>query len=208
MFRYLELMSYKNLLDEALKRFTELWEQARQSGHWEPDAMSLATATPTGEVSVRIVLLKEASTEGFVFYSNYSSRKAAALSENPRAALCFFWPDLKTQIRVEGVVERLSEAESDEYFSGRDRLSQLGAWASQQSQPLESPEALDFEVEEKERYFDARPIPRPNHWGGYRVRPRTIEFWSPGKGRLNRREIYRYENTDGSEHWTYGYLHP
>lgn len=201
-------MRKNDYLSEAIDRFKELWEQAKGSGRWEPDAMTLATTTLAGEVSARIVLLKEVSREGFVFYSNYGSRKARALAENPRAALCFFWPDLRTQVRVEGVVERLPEADSDRYFSGRDRLSQIGAWASMQSQPLESPEALESQVAQKEKQFFRRQIPRPSHWGGYCVRPRAIEFWSPGRGRLNRREIYRCEQTATSERWSYGYLNP
>ncbi len=171
--------------------------------------MTLATATLDGRVSARVVLLKQAGAAGFVFYTNYESRKGRELAANPYAALCFFWPRLRCQVRVEGRVERLPEADSDAYFAGRERLAQLGAWASKQSQPLESPEELEQRVTEldaqAERVFASSSIPRPAHWGGYRLVAEAIEFWMPGQGRLNRRELYR-RNAGGE--WEYLYLNP
>lgn len=178
------------LLEEALTRFNALWAKARERAPWEPDAMSLATADAGGRVSLRTVLLKEAGARGFVFYSNYESRKGRDLAANPRAALCLFWRGLRRQVEIEGRVERLGAAESDAYFATRERRAQLGAWASQQSRPLASPAELEARLEALEHEYAGRPVPRPPHWGGYRLVPDLIEFWQPGEGRLNLRERY------------------
>lgn len=178
------------LLEEALMRFHALWREAHESAPWEPDAMSLATANAAARVSVRTVLLKDAGPRGFVFYSNYESRKGRDLAENPRAALCFFWRHLRRQVVIEGRVAHLGAEESDAYFATRERRAQLGAWASAQSQPLTSRTELEARLAAFERKYAGRAVPRPPHWGGYRLTPDLIEFWAPCEARLNERERY------------------
>src|SRR4051794_16849309 len=147
------------------------------------EAFTLATATPQGLPSARILFLRHFDERGFVFYTNYDSRKGRELLENPRAALVFYWQPLERQVRIEGDVDRVSAAESDAYFAGRPRGSCLAACASSQSQVVAGREALEQRVRELEAQYAAGPVPRPPHWGGYRVRPMLIEFW---QGRLNR----------------------
>ncbi|MGH8161235.1 MAG: pyridoxamine 5'-phosphate oxidase [Gammaproteobacteria bacterium] len=193
------------LLEEALARFNALWREAREAAPWEPDAMSLATADARGKPSVRTVLLKEATVRGFVFYTNYESHKGQDLAANPRAALCLFWRSLHRQVIVEGTVARLTAAESDAYFANRSRRAQLGAWASTQSQPLASRAELDARLDSLERKHAGGKVPRPPHWGGFRLAPDLIEFWAPGDGRLNERERYCL-GADGC--WTVGLVNP
>ena len=178
-------------LDPVL-RFQELFARAHAT---EPDAtaVALATADGSGAPSVRIVLLKAVDAAGFVFFTNYQSRKAAELAANPRAALCFHWPTLGAQVRVEGGVERVADAESEAYFATRPRESQLGAWASSQSRPLASPEALRAEFERTKARFEGQTVPRPPAWGGFRIRPQRIEFWQAGEHRLHDRVLYTRE---------------
>jgi pyridoxamine 5'-phosphate oxidase len=140
-----------------------------------------------------MVLLKGADTRGFVFYTNRTSRKGLELEANPLAALCAYWPVLGVQVRAEGRVERVTDAESDAYFASRPRESQLGAWASPQSRPLAAREALVAAFEEATRRYQGGPVPRPPHWGGYRVRPERIEFWRAGEFRLHHREVFEKE---------------
>ena len=192
-------------LREVLGRFQELWGQARFQEPWEADAMTLATVSTEGRVRARTVLLKQADTAGFVFYTNFASRKGEDLAAHPQAALCFFWRSLRRQVLVEGQAQRLSEAESDAYFAKRPRLSQLGAWASEQSRPLDAREALEERLRALEYRYAGRPIPRPPHWGGYRLVPDMIEFWAPGEGRLNERERYQRES---DERWRFELLNP
>jgi pyridoxamine 5'-phosphate oxidase len=177
---------------DPITRFQQLFARAAAS---EPDATAaaLATADASGAPSVRMVLLKAVDAAGFVFFTNYESRKARELSVNPRAALCFHWPTLGAQVRVEGGVERVTAAESEEYFATRPRESQLGAWASRQSRPLASPAALREEFERTSARFAGEPVPRPPVWGGYRVLPERIEFWHAGEHRLHDRVLYRRE---------------
>lgn len=193
------------LLKEALQRFDALWREARECAVWEPDAMSLATVDAGGQPHLRTVLLKEADMRGFVFYTNYESRKGRDLEDNPRAALCFFWRTLRRQVMVEGKVARLSGEESDAYFASRVRASQLGAWASAQSQPLASREALQARLDALEEKYAGREVPRPAHWGGFRLVPDMIEFWSPLVGRLNERERYT-RGADGQ--WRFDLINP
>jgi len=193
------------LYDEALGRFRTVFEAARELGAPEPNAMTLATVSATGRPSARTVLLKGLDERGFVFYTNRTSRKGQHLAANPVAALCLHWPLLARQVLIEGVIEQVSDAESDAYFASRPRLSQLGAWASRQSQPLPAPEALATQVAEVEARFGDGPIPRPPHWGGYRLVPDLIEFWSAGDGRLHTRD--RYSRTADGD-WVHGYLNP
>jgi pyridoxamine 5'-phosphate oxidase len=155
----------------------------------DPDAVALATATASGVPSVRMVLMKRLDERGFIFYTNSESRKGQELAENPRAAMCFHWKSLRKQVRVNGTVSELPEAEADEYFHSRSRLSQLGAMASDQSRPLSSRELLEARVEALAGEFP-REVPRPKHWKGYVLRPERIEFWINGEDRLHDRFLF------------------
>jgi pyridoxamine 5'-phosphate oxidase len=192
------------MTDNPLDRFQEWFREAERAGVDVPEAMALATAGAQGAPSVRMVLLKGADEDGFVFYSGYLSRKAGELERNPRAALLFYWRPLGKQIRVEGAVERVSEAASAAYFATRPRGSQLSAWASHQSRPLANREELERRYTELEREYEGREIPRPPHWGGYRLRPEAIEFWEHRENRLHDRIRY----TRAREGWRRELLAP
>ena len=166
--------------------------------------VALASADAKGRPSVRMVLLRGADERGFVFYTNYTSRKGRELTENPHAALCFHWPALDEQIRCEGPVERLPDDEADAYFASRPRGSQLGAWASKQSDVLTAREALEEEYRETERRFDGQPVPRPPFWGGFRLSPSRIEFWYGRPDRLHDRLVY----TKATGGWKIERLYP
>jgi len=186
----------EDLADDPMTQFDAWFCAAVQAGVGEPNAMVLATATPAGVPSARVVLLKAYDEGGFVFYTNYDSRKAAELAGNPRAALLFPWHDLERQVRVEGVVGRTSAAESELYFSSRPRGSQLGAWASPQSAVLSSRAELAERLAEVTDRFgvdeDADRVPLPDFWGGYRLRPDVVEFWQGRSDRLHDRLRYRH----------------
>ena len=186
----------EDLADDPMTQFDAWFCAAVQAGVGEPNAMVLATATPAGVPSARVVLLKAYDEGGFVFYTNYDSRKAAELAGNPRAALLFPWHDLERQVRVEGVVGCTSAAESELYFSSRPRGSQLGAWASPQSAVLSSRAELAERLAEVTDRFgvdeDADPVPLPDFWGGYRLRPDVVEFWQGRSDRLHDRLRYRH----------------
>jgi pyridoxamine 5'-phosphate oxidase len=167
------------------------------------DVVVLATATPDGAPSARMVLLKGADTGGFTFFTNYESRKGSELADNPRAALLFHWPGLGRQVRVEGTVERVGRQESEQYFRTRPRGAQLAAWASRQSEPVESREALDARFAEIDREHPDT-VPLPPHWGGYRLMPEVYEFWQHRENRFHDRHRYRREG-DG---WTIDRLSP
>jgi pyridoxamine 5'-phosphate oxidase len=176
-------------------RFREWFDDAQKSNDPCLDSMALATSTRDGHPSVRIVLLKSVSDEGFIFYTNYLSRKSKEIQENPFASLAFYWPTLERQVRIEGKLEKVSTQESDEYFSSRPRGSQIGAWASLQSQVLPDRKVLEDRVKEvTERYIDSS-VPRPENWGGYLLRPQTIEFWQGRSDRLHDRERYQRKGT-------------
>ena len=166
--------------------------------------MSLGTIEKGGQPSVRIVLLKAFDERGFVFYTNYEGRKGRELLAHPNAALCFYWPPLHVQVRIEGEVTKVSDEEADTYFATRDRGSQIGAWASRQSRPLESPTALDERVARYEREFAGRHVPRPKFWSGFRVAPERIEFWKGKPNRLHERHLY----TRDGDGWRIETLYP
>ncbi len=179
-----------DLAADPMAQFRAWFELALSAGLAEPTAMTLATATPGGVPSARIVLLKGAGERAFTFYTNYTSRKASELEANPQAALVFHWAPLQRQVRASGLVERVGEQESDAYFVTRPRGSRIGAWASPQSQPLATREELLARVAEIERRF-GEDIPRPAFWGGYRLTPDAVEFWQARANRLHDRFLYR-----------------
>lgn len=192
---------------EPFARFEELLAAARAIGAErlpEPTAFALGTVGEGGRPSVRIVLLKAVDERGFVFYTNYESRKGRELLSNPHAAMCFHWQPLERQVRVEGDVVTVSAEEADAYFASRARGSQLGAWASFQSEPMESPEMLEVRVREMERRFEGGPVPRPPHWSGFRIVPTRIEFWHNMPSRLHERRLYLRE----PEGWRVETLYP
>jgi pyridoxamine 5'-phosphate oxidase len=184
-------LTLEDLDPDPFRQFTVWLEQAGAAGLREPNAMTLATATRDGVPSARMVLLKGVDASGFVFYSNYESRKGEELAANARAALVFCWIDLERQVRVEGRVERLSPPESDAYFATRPLGSQLGAWASRQSTVIPGREVLEQRMKELAARFAGTPVPRPPYWGGFRVVPAAIEFWQGRENRLHDRLRYR-----------------
>ena len=184
---------------EPLHLFQRWLDEAIAAGIHLPEAMTLATSTPEGKPSARLVLLKGADERGFVFYTNYNSMKARELAVNPQAALVFYWPQLERQVRVEGKVERTSTDESDAYFKTRPRESQIGALASPQSEVIPSREMLQQRARELEELYRDREVERPAHWGGYRLQPERIEFWKGRPGRLHDRILYERQQ-DGSWH--------
>ena len=186
------------------KLFEDWFAEARAAEPNDPQAMALATVGADGQPTVRMVLLKGHDERGFVFYTNYESRKAGELIANPRAALLFHWKSLRRQIRIEGPVSKVSEAEGDAYFATRHRDSQLGAWASDQSRPLDSRATFEARFEAMEARFEGAPVPRPPHWSGFRVSPERIEFWQDRAHRLHERRLFLRAD-DG---WSEGLLYP
>lgn len=199
-------MSSDPLYQEAMATFRALLDEATRSGEKEPSAMTLATADASGRVSARIVLLKGVEGDGVVFFTNYDSAKSAQLAAHPQAALCILWKSLREgiQVRLEGSVAKVDAAESDLYFASRPRASQIGAWASLQSQTLASRTELDARVAETERRFAGAAVPRPPHWGGFRLTPDLIEIWYGQHARLHER--VRYELAQGA--WSRRLLYP
>lgn len=184
--------------------FRRWMEEAAAREAADPTAMTLATASPDGVPSARMVLLKAADARGLVFYSNAESRKGEELAANPRAALVFYWPTIGRQVRIEGRVERVTDAEADAYFATRARISRLGAWVSDQSRPLADNAELERRLADMEARFPGEDIPRPPHWGGWRVVPERIEFWRDMPYRLHERTLFTREG----ERWTAGKLYP
>ena len=194
-------------MHDPIRKFSDWFNEARANpAIIDATAMTLATATPGGMPAARIVLLKEANAEGFVFYGNMESRKFRELSANPHAALCFYWAPLDKQVRIEGMVTRVSDAEADAYFASRARGSQIGAWASLQTQPLDSREALLARIDAFTAQYDGAPVPRPPHWSGWRLAPTVMEFWSQIEFRLHEREVYTRPHVDAA--WSVGLLYP
>jgi len=184
--------------------FDEWFTEARASEPNDPEAMALATADADGRPSVRMVLLKGHGPDGFVFYTNEHSAKGNQLANNPRAALLLHWKSMRRQIRVEGPVERVPNEQADAYFASRAPDSQLGAWASDQSHPLDRRETFEERFEEVKRRFDGQQVPRPPHWGGYRVLANQIEFWSDRPHRLHERRLFVRQGN----RWNEGLLYP
>jgi len=187
-----------------LDEFRAVFERAGVNAPFDHVAVTLATATPDGRPSARVVLIRGIDDRGVVFFTNYESRKAVELEENPHAALCCYWPWLDEQVRVEGTVERVTDAESDEYFAGRPRGSQIGAWASLQSRPLGSRDELEGRYLELDAKYSGSPVPRPPNWGGYRVVAERLEFWRAGTYRLHNRLLY----TRRGDAWQRELLYP
>jgi pyridoxamine 5'-phosphate oxidase len=189
---------------DPFQLFAEWFAEARQSEPNDPDAMALATSTPDGRPSVRMVLLKGHGPDGFTFYTNLDSRKGAELAANSRAALLFHWKSLRRQVRIEGPVQTVSDHVADAYFASRSRDSQLGAWASYQSRPLDERATFERRFEEMNRRFDGQPVPRPPRWSGFRLAPEQFEFWSDRPHRLHERRVF----TPDGEGWREGLLYP
>lgn len=193
------------MVDDPHALFRAWFAEARASEINDSNAMALATVDSTGQPSVRMVLLKGHDERGFVFYTNRESRKAQELGDGSKAALLFHWKSLRRQIRIEGPVSRVDDAESDAYFASRGRDSQLGAWASEQSRPLDARETFEARFEEMRARFEGGDVPRPPHWGGYRVTPQRIEFWLDREHRLHERRVFTRTAEGG---WDEGLLFP
>ncbi|MBX9731976.1 MAG: pyridoxamine 5'-phosphate oxidase [Sphingomonas sp.] len=184
--------------------FDSWYAEARTSEVNDSNAMALATSNAEGRLGLRMVLLKGHGPDGFIFYTNQEGRKATDLAANPQAALLFHWKSLRRQVRVEGLVSTVSAAEADAYFASRSRDSQLGAWASDQSRPLDSRATFETRFAAMKARFDGGDVPRPPHWSGYRVAPQTIEFWQDREHRLHERRVF----TKSGDGWTEGMLYP
>lgn len=193
------------MTDDPFDLFDQWFREARETEPNDGNAMALATATPDGRPSVRMVLLKGHGPDGFIFYTNFEGRKAGELLANPHAALLFHWKSLRRQIRIEGAVEPVDAATADAYFASRHRDSQLGAWASDQSRPLESRELFMKRYEEVRARYEGKDVPRPPHWSGLRLVPESIEFWQDRPYRLHERWVFTPRGDGG---WDKGMLYP
>ncbi len=193
------------MTSDPFELFDQWFAEARAAEPNDPEAMALATAGVDGRPAVRMVLLKGHGPDGFVFYTNRDGRKGGELAANSNAALVFHWKSLRRQIRIEGAVASVADEEADAYYATRVRDSQLGAWASDQSRPLDRRATLEARFAEVARRFEGQPVPRPPHWTGFRVVPRSIEFWSDGAHRLHERRLFT-RNANGS--WAEGLLYP
>ncbi len=188
---------------DPFQLFSEWFEEAKKTSLPEPTAMLLATVSPDGKPSARVVLLKGFDERGFVFYTNLQSRKAAELQSNFNAALCFYWPPLARQVRIEGTVQKVSDEEAEAYFASRPRGAQIGAWASRQSAELASRAELEARVKEFEEKFAGKDVPRPPFWSGFRVVPERIEFWQSQQDRLHDRIVFVRAGEGWEKHLLY-----
>ncbi len=195
----------KEVLSDPIAQFSAWFDEVSQSDVLEANAMVISTVSADGFPQARTVLMKGFDADGIVFYTNYDSAKGKAIADNPNVCALFYWPSLQRQVRWTGVAERVSTEQSDEYFASRPHGSQLGAWASEQSQPVESASALRARFDELEKSFGDQPIPRPENWGGYRIRPVKIEFWQGRENRLHDRILFT--RRDSSE-WDISRLAP
>ena len=189
---------------DPFQLFDDWFAEAKASEPNDPEAMALATATPDGRPSARMVLLKGHGPDGFAFYTNLDSRKGNELAANSQASLLFHWKSLRRQVRIEGAIESVSDDDANAYFASRSRDSQLGAWASYQSRPLESRDVFEGRYEDMRRRFDGADVPRPPRWSGFRVIPERIEFWSDRAHRLHERRLF----TRDGDGWREGLLYP
>jgi pyridoxamine 5'-phosphate oxidase len=201
----LRSLNESDVTAEPVAQFTNWWDEAISSEIDEVNAMTLATVTADGRPSARIVLLKGFDEKGFVFFTNYQSRKGKELGDNPHAVLVFFWKELERQVRIEGSIEMISEKDSDEYYQSRPIGSRIGAWASPQSEVIANREVIENNFSALEKKFDTGAIPRPGHWGGYILRPSMIEFWQGRSSRLHDRIQY---NLQADNNWTIQRLAP
>ena len=194
-----------DLTIDPIVQFSDWFNDAKSKETKNPEAMTLATSTSDGRPSARMVLLKEFSTDGFIFYTNLNSNKALELSENPQAALCFYWRSISRQVRIEGPIIRVSEQRADTYFATRSRGSKIGAWASDQSSALVNRNLLDQRVKDYESKFSGEEIPRPPFWSGYQLKPNLIEFWTERDNRIHERQLFKL---DESSVWQVSSLYP
>ena len=193
----------ESMPDDPMVLFEQWQRDASDAGLADPTGVVVATAHSDGSIRQRFVLLKGVSERSFIFYTNYNSDKAVALTHNDRASMLFPWNELDRQVSLSGAVEKIPEAESDAYFAARPRASQIAAWTSQQSQPIASRGALELQYRETLQRFDGSDVPRPPHWGGFKLVPERIEFWQGGEDRLHDR--YAYQFSDG---WSRSRLQP
>jgi pyridoxamine 5'-phosphate oxidase len=189
---------------DPFRQFSAWFDQATKSGILEPNAMSHATVSPDGQPSIRIVLLKGVDEHGFIFFTNYESRKGRDMEMNPKSSLLFFWGELERQVRIEGVIEKISKASSKAYFDSRPEGSRIGAWSSNQSEIVDSRDTLEQRFEENKKLYAGKDIPMPDYWGGYRLVPSMIEFWQGRGSRMHDR--IRYRQIDA--HWNIDRLSP
>ncbi len=190
--------------EDPFRQFGTWFEEAGRTELSDPNAMTVATVGKGGRPAARTLLLKDWDTRGFVFYSNLGSRKAQEMTDNPHVALLFHWKSLQRQIRIEGIVSPVEPAQADEYFATRPRISQLGAWASEQSRPLASRAIFEERLRNAEALYAGQPVPRPDFWSGWRLQPDYFEFWQGVDFRLHDRQVFRFSG----QHWETGRLYP